>query len=159
MTVALVSLPITYRRSTLKLLFAFAASLVFAAVCLAMSSDEPLVGYVGAVFFGLGAIVFAVNLHPNAHFLELTEKGFTTCSMFRREFTRWEDVREFYPLRIRLISMVGINLAEHFHRRSGAGRMSKALNGVDGALDTYGMSAYDLAAILNSLLKRRIDEH
>ncbi len=88
-----VSLPVTYRNSRLKTLFLFAASLVFATGGLAMSSDQPLAGYSIAVFFGVAAIVFAVNLHPNASFLELTEKGFTICSSFRRAFISWEDVR------------------------------------------------------------------
>jgi len=119
-----------------------------------MSSDQPLAGYAVAVFFGVGAIVFLVNLHPNASFLELTEKGVTTCSMFRREFIPWEDVREFYPSRIRFVSLVGFNYTNHFHRHAGARRMSKALTGVEGALETHGMSASELAAILNTLLKR-----
>ena len=149
------SLPITYRSSTKKMLLLFVVSLVFVAGGIAVARERPMEGYGGAALFGVCALVGLVSLHPKASYLELTEKGFTICSMFWRTFVPWSHVREFYPVRIHLHSMVGWNYSDGYHQKATARRLAKALAGSEGALpDTYGMAAEELAAKLNAMLAK-----
>jgi hypothetical protein len=152
-----ITLPVVYRRSIQKMLFLFLGSLLFVAGGFLLLHKDPFTGYACVAFFGACALVSAISLHPKASYLELTEQGFTTCSLFRRSFTPWASVKEFFPIRIQLNSMVGLNYSSQFNRLETARRFSTALAGAEGALpDTYGMGAEQLSALLNNLLARRL---
>lgn len=146
-------LPILLRRSVLKTVLMLAGSLAFVAIGTQMTRDDPLMAYAGIVFFGLCALVAAVNLHPNSSYLELSSEGFTFASLFRRSFVPWSHVREFIPYKMHHNAMVGWNYSSSFAGSATGRKVSTALAGVEAALpDTYGMKATDLASLLNQLL-------
>jgi hypothetical protein len=118
---------------------------------------SPVKGYSAIVFFGLGAIVFAVNLLPGSSYLLLEQGGFTICNVFRKTFYSWSDVAEFLPVDVGSKTMVGLRFNER-HKANVVGRkLATFLAGVDGALpDTYGQEAQDLASLLNKVLARHV---
>ncbi|HTT06830.1 MAG TPA: STM3941 family protein [Steroidobacteraceae bacterium] len=122
--------------------------------CFVLRKNEPA-GYAGMAFFGLGVLVAGVSLLPGSAFLQVTHEGFTYCSLYRRHHTAWHDVKEFRPIIVGTKAMVGWNynaVANHHLRLR---RVSAAIAGVEAALpDTYGMTASDLATLLNDLLQR-----
>jgi hypothetical protein len=140
-------LPITLRSSRKKAVLRLIGCLAFVAI--ALSIDRSVIGYIAVVFFGLGAVVFAVQLHSNISYLRITYEGSTMCSLFRCYTIQWRYVSRFGVGHICLRKVVGWDPA---HEISKAGKATKALSGYVSALpDMYGMRAEDLADLLNRL--------
>lgn len=133
----------------------FLLCVAFVAAGFSMVEAKPLVGYGCVAFFGLGAIVTGVALHPRSTYLEVTKDGFAFYSLFRRTFVPWTEVREFFPVEIRGHGMVGFTYAASVNRQTAARQFSVAISGAEGALpETYGVGAADLSAVLNALRSR-----
>jgi hypothetical protein len=110
---------------------------------------------IATAFFGLCAIVFAVQLLPGAAWLRLEPAGFTVCNLFRTHFTPWSDVSGFGVAVAGQKELVGYNCRSAAERSSRLAALNKALSGYNSALpDTYGPRAAELAALLNEVLWR-----
>jgi hypothetical protein len=125
----------------------------FVAAGVFMLPTKPVAGYGTIVFFGLGVLVALVHLLPGSSYLELGQGGFTLCNLFRKSFHRWEDIAEFFPLSIAPGKlMVAVRYAPGYQAQATARKFATQLAGAEGALpDTYGMSAAELAALLNTV--------
>jgi hypothetical protein len=110
-------------------------------------------GLAAAVFFGIGAVVFAILLLPGAAFLKLDSDGLTVCALYRATFTSWDAVEGFGVTQVGLRKFVGVALTEPGKTKSLMARFNTGVIGFDGMLpDTYGMTAADLAVLLNDAL-------
>ncbi len=139
--------PVTLRTSRKKAILGLMGCVVFIAIALSM--DHSLFADIGIAFFGLGAIVFTMQLLPNSSYLRLTREGFTMCSLFRCHTIQWRHVSGFGVGRIYTKKVVGWDPA---HDVSKPGKVTKALSGFASALpDTYGLGAEELAALMNRL--------
>jgi hypothetical protein len=146
-------LPVTLRSSRKKTLLMLGGSLAFVAAGFWLTLEQPLTGYLCVVFSGLCAVVFCVNSLPNSSYLRLTPEGFTMCSMFQCRSIEWRHVSKFGVSHIGTRKMVGWDPA---HPISKVGKATKLLSGYVSALpDTYGLTAENLADLLNRLR----DEH
>ena len=126
-------------------------------VCLAffvggilIAKEESLKGWLIASFFGLGFIVFIIQLIPGSTQLTLTKEGFIMTSLFRSHFTKWSDVKVFK------IGYLGRNKAVMFdyvdnHTKYEFGKIvSKSLSNSHGALaSNYGLKVTELLNLLN----------
>ncbi len=149
-------LPIILKSSKLTSLCWLAVFAAFTAGGLSMSTEKPLIGYLCSAFFGLGMIVFTIKLFPGSSYLELTENGFTMCSLFRRSTTQWPDVEGFSVIEIAGNEMVSWNYTENYEKHQTGRAISKAISASEAALpDTYGMQAKELAGLMNTLLERQ----
>src|SRR3982750_141919 len=91
------------------------------------------VAWAAIVFFGLGVIVAIVNLLPGGSYLELDQRGFTMCNLFRKTFHRWEDVAEFFPLSLEGAKpMVALRYAPSYQGQAAARRLATKLAGAEG---------------------------
>jgi hypothetical protein len=148
-------LPKTLRASRKKLVLLLFVTLVFVAIGIVeiRSEEASLGGWLCALLFGLGAVVFALNLLPGASYLRLEREGFTFCTLFRRTHMQWARIATFSVHRIPTKSMVGWSYVPGFDLGSAAMRsMNQKLAGCDAALpDTYGCNANDLAETLTAL--------
>ena len=107
-------------------------------------------GWLPAIFFGIGTVVFAAQLLPNASLLRISPDGILVRSLFRSHVYGWSDVDRFSVSRIGRNKMVVLDFSQTFAKSNRARRLSKLLTGWEGALpDTYGMSAEALAELLN----------
>ncbi|HSS46486.1 MAG TPA: STM3941 family protein, partial [Burkholderiales bacterium] len=91
-----------------------AGSLAFVAAGAWLVSEKPLIGYLCVILFGLCALVFAVQLHPDSSYLTLSSEGFTFCALFRRTFVPWSQAGEFVVVNVRNHKMVGWNYAPEY---------------------------------------------
>jgi hypothetical protein len=114
----------------------------------------PLFAGIGIVGFGGGAIAFSLLLLPNGAYLKLDSGGFTACSLFRTHRYRWLDVERFEARRIGWRELVGFNLSKEHRSRQSAPRLSWRVVGFDGGVPAYGMSAQELAALMNEWRQR-----
>lgn len=96
--------PVTLTPSRLKLLGAFATSIGIAAFCVALivwervyNTEEVIKAYLGIVLFAGFAVFALVRFLPGAASLTLDADGFETCNLWRRTWSRWQDVDDFRP--------------------------------------------------------------
>jgi len=115
-----------------------------------MLEEKFFIGIITIIFFGLGIIIFTIQLFPNTSYLKLTEEGFEIRTLFKSDFTKWSDVKEFNTDYIGPNKMVMLNYKEEHTKYKSGKKIAKILSGSEGALpDTYGMSAKALAQLMN----------
>jgi hypothetical protein len=145
-------LPVTYRTRPAKMALLALGSGVFVSIGLWLSPREPFLALACIIFFGLCGAVGVVGLLPNSSYLTLTEQGFLFVSLFRKRFVAWSNVESFVPVRIQRKKMVGWNYSSDYQASARLRRVSFAMTGVEAALpDTYGISAEQLAELMNEL--------
>lgn len=139
------------RRRTLGLL-ALSGGFAFAGV-LMVGADADF-GWLVAAFGLVGTLVFAIMLvRPNR--LELSQQGLTTVTLGRRWSVKWSECGEFRASKIdynvAAPSMVVFDCSAPGVRSHVLEAAAEALSGANAALpETYGMSADELAELLNS---------
>lgn len=153
--------PRMLRPRKLKLLGLLFLSCTFVAIGLKMLFDSDpmglLLGLPSVVFFGLGALVFTIQLLPNASYLQLDPEGFTICTLFRARTFKWSEVGPFEVATIAwpCYRMVVFNFSERYWQMQNwqmqsMRRLSKRTAGHEGGLpDAYGLSLKKLTALLN----------
>jgi len=123
----------------------------FVAVGVWMASEGEMIGWFASSFFGLGVIVAIVQLLPNASHLHLTESGLEVRTLYRSWSVSWNDIAFFAAASIGPNRMVVFNYSDHCDRAKMMRGFARKIAGYEGALpDTYGMSADQLADLLNN---------
>ena len=141
--------PITLYPSRAKMLALLACSLAFVAVGVWFRSAAVGMWLVVG-FFGICSVVLLVTSLPGASFLRIEEDGFTFVSLYGPSTLKWSEVTGFYPGKIARRRMVLFDFNPPLASGKKIRRMNLAICGHEAALpDTYGMSAADLAALLN----------
>ncbi len=79
------SLPLTLYPSRVQTALLLLLALAFTVIGVLMVRDGKIAGYFVGGVFALGVPIFALQFHPRAAYLHLTEEGFTYCSLFRRK--------------------------------------------------------------------------
>tara|TARA_Y100000294_G_scaffold140028_1_gene133668 strand:+ start:45 stop:509 length:465 start_codon:yes stop_codon:yes gene_type:complete len=144
------------RPSRLKIIALLLVCLAFTSIGTFMILDEETMGWFVSIFSGLGVVVFIIQLLPNASYLMLTSEGFEVKSLFRGNFTKWEDVTGFAAGRISSNKTVVFNYRKTHQKYKVGKQIARGLAGVEGALpDTYGMKAKDLAALMNEWMTHK----
>ena len=127
----------------------------FTAIGIRMIASGDAMGWLVAIVFGAGCVIFAVSMLPGASYLELTDDGFLVCSLFRSHSTSWKAISEF-----RVGDIAPGRKSVVFDLADGAPAsllrsVNRALAGCEGALpDNYGMKPEALAALMNERLDR-----
>jgi hypothetical protein len=145
------------RSSRLKWLAVLVAALVFVLGGVLIFFAAPNGRGGGVVvfgFFGLTAIVALIQVLTPGR-IELSPDGFTAYGIGTRRTTAWSDVSSFSVVRASALSkIVAVNPTDS--RTLGrAGSAIRKVVGFNRALpDTYGLSAEDLAALMNDWHRR-----
>ena len=146
------SLPITLYPDRLRGLLLIAVSAIMVAASIFLIGKNPVVGWIGAVLFGLMLIVFVVQLLPGSSSLELTSEGFTLTSLYVRSFRRWSDINDVRVVKVGRRQVVGFQYRPGYRAKATLRRFNRASAGIDGALPiTYGMKVEDLADLMNEI--------
>ena len=116
-----------------------------------------LLGFLCAALSGIGVIVFILKLIPNSCYLIISEEGITVRALFRQSTIKWENVDEFYVVKIKhrgitTLKMIGLNFSPSYNRHKTARMFSSAIAGAEGGFFAYGMGAEELAVLLNGWL-------
>jgi len=144
--------------SPLKHFGMLAICIAFVAIGVLARGDNPALMWLVSGFFGLGAVVFIINLIPGSSFLELTAQGFTFRALYRTWHVPWTDVDGFLVANVGGRDMVCWNYAPGYDKQKFGRRLSSGLSGVEAGLpDTYGRSAGELAQLLNDWRQRHAD--
>ena len=133
---------------------------IFVAIGIWMGVTGDWIGYPIAGFFGLGVIIFIVQLIPGSAFLRLDSEGFTFCSLYRKTTLPWAAIDGFHVVVMRQTGMkvhelVGFNFLPSYDRSQVARQISNTVAECEGGLpNTYGKSAGELACLMNEHLQR-----
>jgi len=115
-----------------------------------MALDGEKMGWFISIFFGLGMLVFLINLSPQASYLKLNKEGFEVCSLFRKHKYHWNEVRDFGVGSISGNKMVMFNFSEEYKKAKKVRKISSTIAGAEGGLhDTFGLKAEELADLMN----------
>jgi len=145
---------ITLRTKPTKALLYLFVCLLFVVIGVSIFKGA-LIDWFGIGFFGLGCIVFVLQLVPNASYLRLTPEGFTMCSLFRSHSYRWTETKTFAARYVSHMKTVVFNYSPSYTKQIAMRKMNKKLFGVESCLpDTYGMSAEELADLMNKWKRR-----
>jgi hypothetical protein len=131
-------------------------SVMFVISGLVFRQANPVMAYLCVGLFGLGMLVFLIQLIPGSAYLELASDRFTFSNLFKKSTVYWKDVAAFRVTKItRSKKLVGIDFIETSAGHKVGRALASALTGVQGALpDTYGMKAEALADLMNEIKKR-----
>ena len=121
-----------------------------------MPKDKASTWFVIA-FFGLGALIAAVMLLPGAGGLTLGRHGFEVTSLFRRHSFRWGETTGFTAAQIPRARRKMVVFDDANVKGSAMGSLNVALVGrTSSVLDTYGLSAEDLAKLMARWRERAV---
>ena len=132
---------------------------IFVAVGIWMGITGEWIGYPIAGFFGLGIVIFIVQLIPGSAYLRLDPEGFTFCSLYRRTTLPWSGIDGFHVVvmkqtGLKVHEMVGFNFIPSYDTSQLGRQLSNAVAECEGGLpSTYGKSAEELAHIMNEHLQ------
>jgi hypothetical protein len=113
-------------------------------------------GWFVAVLFGLGSLVFALQLLPGSSYLLLEPDGFTVRTLYRSQKYGWAEVERFGVTRIGGNKTVAFDFSSQYGKYRVARQVAAGLSGYEGTLpDTYGMKPERLAELLNEWKARR----
>ena len=133
---------------------------IFVATGIWMGITGDWVGYLITGFFGLGVVVFIIQLIPGSAYLRLDPEGFTFCSLYRRKTLPWSVIDRFYVVAMRqtglkVHEMVGFNFVSSYDGSQLGRQISSAVAECEGGLpNTYGKSAEELTCLMNEGMRR-----
>ena len=126
-------------------------STLFVFLGITVIKENMFVKWLTIIFFGLGIVVFIIELLPNSRYLKLTNEGFEVRSLYRSHFTKWTEVSGFGIYYVSFNTMVTFNYTEEHKKHKTGKKISKILSSYQGGLpQTYGMKATELAALMNA---------
>jgi hypothetical protein len=136
--------------SVFKTILCLLGSLCFVALTPLVIDKNAIAAWSGLILFGLGVIVFIIQLFPNTSYLKLTEEGFEVKSLFKSHFTKWSDVESFEVGYLGNNKAVMFNYSENHTKQKLGKQVASAMTGAEGGLpNTYGMKAKELAELMN----------
>lgn len=140
-----------FRTSKKKAFLLLLGSLAFVAGGVSMTSEYPLLGWLGAGFFGLGIPASLLMMLSNAMFLRLDSEGFEMGSMFGSQKILWSEVDGFRISSIRGANMIEILFNENYSRQKIGRAVSSTISGMESAIaNVYNAPLGEVLATLNS---------
>jgi hypothetical protein len=137
------NLPLTLKPGKIKNTILILISIAFICMGIPLMEKNLWAAVLIIFLFGISLIVFSINLIPNTSYLKIDERGLEMKNLFRTTFIPWQVVSGFTTKQIFLNKLVMFDIDERFLEQS-------KMKSKKGALpDTYGMSAKNLAALLN----------
>ena len=114
-------------------------------------------GWLAIFVFGLGVVVFGLQLLPNSTYVRLDPGGFTVCNLFRSHFCPWTDVGAFKAAQLGTKEMVVFSFSNHYRGPRRLSRLNVHLVGADAAVAISGslnIGMHELADLLNRFRER-----
>ena len=138
----------------------FSLCSIFVAIGIWMGVTGEWIGYPIAGFFGLGVVVFILQLIPGSAYLYLDPEGFTYCSLYRSKTVPWSIIDGFHVVAmkqtgLKVHEMVGFNFVSSYDSSQLDRQISSTVAECEGGLpNTYGKSAEELTCLINEHLQR-----
>jgi hypothetical protein len=139
-----------YPASRRKALLLLVGCIAFFALGIFVLKKDPLVGWITAIFFGLGIPLSILMLFSKRVYLKLTADGFEMASLFNKQMIRWSDVDGFRLGQVRNVKMIAIVYEPDYKGQKMLRKVSASLAGMEGAIpNSYVVSPDALLPTLN----------
>ncbi|WP_407405811.1 STM3941 family protein [Chryseobacterium sp.] len=135
--------PILLKPSKLKSILLSIISITFVILGVTLLEKNLLVGILNIVFFGICFAVFIIQILPSSSYLKINEQGIEMKNLFKTTFIPWESVSDFRTKNFFINKMVVFDIEKKFLENDKIKPKTGAFP------DTYGMSALQLAQLLN----------
>ena len=109
---------------------------IFVAIGFFILDKDPKIGWGYIIFFGLGVIVSLIQFYPNSTYLKLTDEGFEVKGLFRTNFTKWADIKDFRQGQIKGNKMIFFDYTDKHEKWSNGKKVAKFLSGKEGAVQS-----------------------
>ena len=121
-----------------------------------MLDDEPLIGWIGIILFGLAELGLLVQLLlPNAYYLKITEEGFEVKSLFRTQLTKWDEIKGLRKGSLQGNKMIMYDYTGKHRKWKNGKKVAKFLAGKEGALlSDYTIKTDELLALMEEYKRR-----
>jgi hypothetical protein len=120
-----------------------------------MKAEEPVMGWVCVVFFGMGVPIALLMFLPGLMSLRLNSEGVEMKSLRPKHMVLWKDVESFEIGSIGGAKMIIIRYRPHYQKQPFARAAARAVSGVESAIpNSYNISLINLEKILNDWLVR-----
>ncbi len=132
----------------------------FVAIALWVGPDEdPTVFYGAGGFFLLCALIALPQMIGVGASLTLDRDGFTCRTLFKSFSRKWIECSPFATGRIYMNTLVTFETAQDVAAHPNLAEVSRSIVGAAGVLpDTYGVSAHELADVMNAFRARALSE-
>ncbi|MGB0891091.1 MAG: hypothetical protein ACPGUU_01975 [Flavobacteriaceae bacterium] len=150
--------------SKLKTIISLLGCLIFVYIGFSIIEEEDLMKWLGIVFFGFGALGFAIQLLPNSSYLKVHENRIEIRKFFKSNFIYKTEIEEFGIVEVPIIhigysflnyhkKMVGFNLVKGSKSVTKLNKINKSIFNYQKTLpDNYGYKPEELAGLLNEWL-------
>ena len=123
---------------------------IVCAACVAigvlMINGGDALGWLPAIFFGIGLPVAVLQLTGHAHHLIIEPDGFTLGTVMRTRRFAWRDIEEIRIMKMHGVRFVGFRVRGE--PESALTRANRATMGIDGMVgDNFGIDVDELAEI------------
>ncbi len=146
---------IIFKSSPKKAIMILLFSIALVAMSIWIVREKPIIGWIFAIFFGLGIPSALLMMNPNTTYLKLNQDGFEIVAMWRHSKFSWNDVEPFHIVKIRGNKMISFNFTPQFTKMRAGRAVASALTGMEGAIaDHYKTPPEDLVKILNEWRER-----
>ncbi|MCS3868196.1 hypothetical protein J3D55_001112 [Chryseobacterium ginsenosidimutans] len=137
------NLPLILKPGKIKSVLFILISTTFIVLGITLLDKNMFIAVLNIVFFGICLLIFLINFVPNASYLKIDERGIEMKNLFRTTFIPWQAVSSFKTKYIFINKMVTFDIDEKLLENT-------KMKSKTGAFpDTYGMSAKNLAELLN----------
>lgn len=137
------NLPLILKPGKIKNILLLLVSIGFVSLGISLLEKKMWIAILNIVFFGFCLIIFLTNMIPGSSYLKIDERGVEMKNLFRTTFIPWQAVSGFKTKSIFINKMVTFTIDEKLLENF-------KIKGKTGAFpDTYGMSAKNLANLLN----------
>ena len=136
-------LPVILKPGKTKSIFLIFISTAFIILGISLLENNPFIGILNIVFFGICLLIFVINLIPNSSYMKIGVQGIEMKNLFKSAFIPWDAVSSFRTKRFFVNKMVVYDISEKLLENTGKTTRTGAFP------DTYGMSPEKLAALLN----------
>jgi len=124
-------------------------SSAFVVIGILILQDEFLKGLLIILLFGLGVIIFLLQLHPASSHLKLTQDGFEVKMLFRSSFTKWTHVKDFEKGVMNGNKMIFFDYTSKHKKWKNGKKTAKFLSGKEGAMQSiYKISTDELVKLM-----------
>jgi len=130
-------------------------SIALVALSIWAIDEKPFLGWVGAVFFGLGVPASLMMLRPNHMYLKLDSEGFDLVVGKRHNITRWGDVQRFEMGKMSGNKLIGIHYSPEYQAQRGARAVASSLAGIEAVIaDHWALSLDEVLLTLEEYRQR-----
>ena len=136
----------------------FGLFLVFVALGYSLLEKDPLMAWLGISFFGLGAIIFLIQILTNVSYLKLSEAGFEERSLIRTRYYKWSDVEGLRQASFRGIKSIYFEFSDEYKRcnyEKKASLFSSRKRG--GITSSYTIKTEELLELMKDLKRKSND--